>query len=505
MEQINHIKYEVNFKGKSLRKISKETGHHFNTVKKYVEKQDFNLEVKPKKSKPRKLSPYVELIDSWLKADLNSKPKQRHTAKRVYDRLKELYPDFNVSDRSVRAYVSKKKKELGLNIEGYLPLEHPPGEAQVDFGEAQFIENGILYDGYYLNMSFPYSNGGYLQLFKAQNQECLLEGMKNILEYIGKVPTAIWFDNMSTAVKNIKKNGARDLTKGFERFMLHYGFQSNFCNPDSGHEKGNVECKVGYHRRNFLVPIPEFNNLSAFNKDLLNLCDQDMQRNHYRKSKMIEELYKEDILAMDNLPEVAFDIYRLEIVKADKYGKVRYENRIYSSSPEYAGKELWARVRANSLEILNQEYEIIVKHPRLYGEQKESMIWGPYLKLMAKRPTALKYTGFFKELPSTLQDYFHICDYEEKKRSLKALVVMLEETDIVTATKVFEESLSRNTIDADSVLAIYNRFTSKLFEEKYIDLPENISELRPYDTDIALYDSLLQGGVTDASSHRSML
>lgn len=111
MEQIHHIKYLFKNKGKTLRKISSETGHHFNTVKKYVEKTNFNLELIPKKTKPRKLALYVELIDSWLESDLKAKPKQRHTAQRVYNRLKEQFPDFNVSDRSVRAYVSNGRKK----------------------------------------------------------------------------------------------------------------------------------------------------------------------------------------------------------------------------------------------------------------------------------------------------------------------------------------------------------------------------------------------------------
>ena len=114
MEQVHNIKYLYRFKGKTLRKISSETGHHFNTVKKYVEKVNFNLELTPGKLKPRKLAPYVELIDSWLTADLKAKPKQRHTAQRVYNRLKERFTEFDVSDRSVRAYVSKRKKEIGL-------------------------------------------------------------------------------------------------------------------------------------------------------------------------------------------------------------------------------------------------------------------------------------------------------------------------------------------------------------------------------------------------------
>jgi transposase len=168
MEQIYHIKYLHNQKGQSLRKITRETGHDFETVKKYVEKDNFNLNLCPKQRKG-KLEPYKALIDSWLYEDLDCKPKQRHTAQRVYDRLKRLYgTDLNISDRTIRTYVSRCKKEIGLGTECYLPLEHPPGEAQVDFGEAQFIEKGAKYDGYYLNLSFPYSNAGYFQNSKAK-------------------------------------------------------------------------------------------------------------------------------------------------------------------------------------------------------------------------------------------------------------------------------------------------------------------------------------------------
>ena len=94
----------------------------------------------------------------------------------------------------------------------YLPLYHPMGEAQVGFGETTFVEKGVRYEGYHLVMTFPYSDAGYAQLFKGQNLECLMQGMENIFEYIGGVPSVIWFDNMSTAVKTIKAHGKRDVT-----------------------------------------------------------------------------------------------------------------------------------------------------------------------------------------------------------------------------------------------------------------------------------------------------
>jgi len=107
----------------------------------------------------------------------------------------------------------KKKEIFGKKQAGRLPLEHIPGEAQLDFGSADFYENGTIYSVKYLNLSFPYSNQGYTQLFKGENQECLFEGMNTIFEHIGGVPTRIWFDNTSTIMTKVMKNGERNLTR----------------------------------------------------------------------------------------------------------------------------------------------------------------------------------------------------------------------------------------------------------------------------------------------------
>ena len=157
-----------------------------------------------------------------------------------------------------------------------------------------------------------------------------MEGMKAIFEHIGGVPKVLWFDNMPTAVKKIKEYGRRDLRDGFLRFMMHYGFQSNFCNPDSGHEKGSVENKVGYHRRNLFVPVPKFKDLKGYNKELLERCDKDIKRNHYQKDRSIKDLFEEDKTELFKLPNVPFEVYRLEFAKADNYGKVKFDSKTYS-------------------------------------------------------------------------------------------------------------------------------------------------------------------------------
>lgn len=496
MAQIQHIRFLKNYKDMSLRSIAKETNHHFETVKKYVEKEDFNLQLREKQHRKGKLDPFKQLIDQWLTDDLSAKPKQRHTAQRIYDRLKEQYGDkFNVSARSVRAYVSRRRPEIFKGQDkGYLPLEHSPGEAQADFGEAQFIERGILYDGFYLTVSFPYSNAGYTQLFKSENQECLLEGLKSIFEHIGGTPREIWFDNASTIVKAIRRDGERDLSKGFERFMLHYNFICNLTNLDSGHEKGSVENKVGYSRRNHLVPIPKFNDIREYNRQLLEKCDEDMQRNHYKKHGTIAQLFEEDKKALNPLPAVPYEVYRLERVKADNYGKVRYDNKRYSSTPAFAGCQIWLKVGAFEVTLLDDKYNPIIKHPRLYGQQNESMQWGPYLELMAKRPRAIKYTGFFKELPLKLQDYLAKCDLTAQRAALQVLTRMTKNSDLQTATNAFMDTLERGLSDPDSIWSNFVRLTSGSYEPNPAKLPPEVPELKPYQVDTAIYDHLLNGG-----------
>jgi len=493
MTQIKHIKKERFDKGKSIRSIARETGHDFRTVKKYIEKSDFNEPAKRKSGRPSKLDPYKETIDTWLLEDKLTKTKQRHTAKKVYDRLRNEYRDnFDVSERTVRAYVAAKKKEIYGVVEGFLPLDHPPGEAQIDFGDVVFYEKGQKVEGHELVISFPYSNGGYPQLLKGENQECLFTGMIAIFEHMKKVPAVIWFDNLSAAVAGI--NGQeRTLTERFERFALHYGFEARFCNPDSGHEKGNVENKVGYSRRNFFVPVPEFEDIEEYNRGLFAVAEKDMQRDHYKKRRLISCLLEEDKAAMLPLPDTSFEVAKWQKAKVNKVGKIKFETNTYSTSPAVAGREVWVKADAHSVEILDEDYCSIIKHKRLYGKNLESMNWYPYLTTLAKRPNALKYSGFYRELPDPWQDYLESCDHEGKKSSLKILLKILEESDMETANRSLKEcqANSNGKANSDGILLSYYRLTQKSIADN-LDLPANLITMSEYTPDLTSYDLLFK-------------
>lgn len=494
MDKIDYIRNMERFEEVSLREISRRTGHHFNTVKKYVDQTDFNEEKPKKTTYPSGLDPLKPIIDKWLEDDLKAPRKQRHTAKRVFERLQIEYPEqLDVKLRTVQYYVAAKKKELCSDkAKGYIPLEHPPGEAQVDFGEFVYNDNAGMQDkAYKLTVSFPYSNGAYCQSFKAQNQECFLQGMKNIFEHIDFVPHRMVFDNLSAAVVSVGKNGDRTLTDGFLRFKNHYGFEASFCNVRAGWEKGNVENKVGYERRNLLVPIPTITNFDTFNEGLLNACDKDMKREHYYKKECIDRLFTEDVQAMLPLPATPFNVFKLITAKADKYGKVMFDTNKYSTSPALALTQVYLEIHSSKIVVMNERYKVITTHKRIYGRGQESMDWQPYLDLMSRRPNAIKYTSFYRQLPSIWQDYLNESDLQAKKDALKVLSVMLQKQPIAIASSALSATLKNGVKDAASILSSYQRITNSTGDMPDIILGDNIPIMPIYQEDLSPYDALL--------------
>lgn len=268
MTQIHHIRKLYFEEGMTISDIAKATNHDRKTIRAKLNMDDWNQEIpvidQDKKDYPS-LEPFKEIITHWIEEDKHRKRKQRHTATRIYNRLKQEFPDtFCLSYRTVAGFVATvKEKVFGQKQQSALPLEHNAGEAQSDFGDAEFYLDDKQYQGKYLNLSFPQSNQGYLQLFKGENQQCLFEGMSAIFDHIGGVPPKVWFDNTKTIVTKILKGGNRNLTDDFLRFQAHYQFEAVFCNANAGHEKGSVETKVRYHRNNMLVPIPRIKDLDA--------------------------------------------------------------------------------------------------------------------------------------------------------------------------------------------------------------------------------------------------
>jgi transposase len=484
--------------GRSITQISHDTGRDRKTIRFYLEREDWN-EAPPKPPPVKdfpKLAKFKVDIDEWLLEDRKVRRKQRHTARRVYDRLVEKYRgDFKCSYRTVAGYVAIKKKEIYHQPEGYLPLEHSPGEAQGDFGDAVFYENGQLYHGKYLDLSCPYSNHGYLQLFKGETQECLFEGLISIFEHMGGVPQRIWFDNTRTIVSKVMKGGGRVLTADFLRFQEHYRFEAIFCNVEAGHEKGNVENKVGYHRRNLLVPVPRFSSLAEYNKELLERCERDADRDHYRKEGTIAGLYAADQAALLPLPPAPLDVSKYVTVKTNGYGRFYLENGLheYSTSPQYANSRVLVKITANEIIPLDKSYQAIVGHARLYGDRKQqSMQWLPYLTQLSRKPNALKYTGIYPMLPQSLREYLEKCPWGDRGKVLHMLAVLTRKNGFEGALETVDQALRYTVTDIDSLLNLNRRLYDTILQPSPLRPGEGIPELMRLTPNLAAYDAGLE-------------
>jgi transposase len=492
--EINYIRHEINNKDCDYSAVAKRMGRDPRTIKKYADMEDFNEQPKKNSSRVlRVLGPVKLIIDEWIKEDLKKKKKFRRTAKRIWEQLKEQY-EFQGSDRTVRHYVSRRKEEL-LNEgdEAALPLESKPGTAQVDFGEAPFIYGGEEIVLPYLVVSFPFSNAFYFQVFPSQNKECFLEGLKRVFHHMEGVPKAIRFDNLSPAVKKVLPNGERQLTEEFQNFVLHYGFEYEFCNPNSGNEKGHVEAMVKYVRNNFLLPGLHIIDLDDLNKELWGKAEKDRTRSHYQKEWSISELFQEDKAAFLLLPAKAYECVRYETLKADKYGYIKLDRNLYSTSPRYALNKVLVKISYNTVEILNDDHQLVVSHTRLYGQYRKSMKWQPYLNLMAKRPTALKYTSFYEQLPEEWKNYFQSCTVAEKPEALKLLSTILKEHDFSQITKALVIASEHGHPSVDAIKQVFYQLINGRGVRSEIKPKMALPELPEATRGLNRYDQLHKG------------
>lgn len=419
MSKVHSIR-EMRMRGLSISQISRELDISRNTVYKYLKEQDLSPAMPVSKQRERKLDPYRQVIEGWLDEDRRSWHKQRHTAHRIWQRLREEI-GVEVGESTVRHYVHDLRKERGDDREQFLDLVWAPGEAQADFGEADFYVSGIRKRLSYFVLDFPFSNVGLAQVFPGENAECVCQGLKNIFEFVGGVPLRIVFDNATGIGRRVSDNVR--LSKTFSAFAAHYAFAFSFCNPNSGHEKGAVESKVGYIRRNLFVPVCRIDNNDSFNRRLLEKCMTLSDKDHYVRQESENSLFIEDKFAMSGLPSIPFDVVKYERHRADKYGKVCIDGKhLYSSDPVYAGQELICALRALTVTIADTLGNVVCEHKRAYGSAPtDTTDPASQLALLAKRPGGWQNSRVREAMSDDLKSYMDDLEQEGLKENLRTL------------------------------------------------------------------------------------
>ncbi len=331
-----------------------------------------------------KLDGFTEIIEQWLRDDLGQRAKQRHTAKRVFERLRDEH-GFAGGYTIVKDYVREHRRR---GREMFVPLHHPPGHAQADFGEATVFIGGVEQAAHFFAFDLPQSDACYIRAYPAAAAEAWVDGHVHAFAFFGRVPQSVLYDNDRCLVARILPDGTRKRATLFSGFLSHYLIRDRYGRPGKGNDKGAVEGLVGWARRTFMVPLPRFATWDDFNLWLEAQCRKrqaEILRGH---TETIGARLTRDLEAMADLPAAPFDACDQATGRVSSQALVRYKTNDYSVPVAYGHRDVWIRGYVDAV-VIGCGGEIVARHPRCYD--REDMIFDPvhYLPLLEKKIGAL--------------------------------------------------------------------------------------------------------------------
>jgi transposase len=422
-----------------------------------------------------KLGPWLGVIDAILDDDKQRPAKQRHTAKRIFERLREEH-GFSGGYTIVKDYV--RSAELHSR-EMFIPLTHAPGEAQADFGEALVVIAGVEQKAHYLAMDLPHSDDCYVVAFPAETTEAFLEGHVRAFAYFGVVPTRILYDNTKIAVAKILGGAERQRTRAFSELQSYYLFADKFGRPAKGNDKGKVEGLVGYARRNFMVPIPRVSSWEELNTRL----EAESQKRRLRRlrghAETIGERFERDHRAMLPLPAAPYEACEKIAGRVSSLSLVRYRSNDYSVPTQYGHRQVWVKGYVHQV-VIACGSEVIARHERSY--ERETVVFDPlhYLALLEQKTRALDQAAPLAgwQLPECFAQLRRLLEARLKKHGSREYVQVLrlmETFALEEVTHAIEDALLLGTISFDAVrhllLCRIERRPPRLDMDNYPHLP----------------------------------
>lgn len=484
MEQWNRIRQRVLRDGVSIRQIQRETGLHHQTIKRILSHSSPPPFACPTREKS-KLGPYLERIAAILQEerDRNIPKKQRHTAKRIFERLRE--EGYEGGYTQVKDAVRELRR---TSQEVFMPLRHEPGEAQVDFGHALVKLKGVLTKVAFFIMALPYSDAFFVVAYPRECLETFQDGHARAFAFFSGVARRISYDNARTCVSQIIGAHARKLTTGFLQLQSHYLFKEHFCRVYRANEKGVVESMVKFARLNFFVPVPEVDSVEELNCYL--------GRRVRGKSGTKRERLIEDQAAFLPLPAAPYDACRTVSTRADRLSLVRFDANDYSVPVRYAHHEVTVKGYVDTVLICRDD-EVIAEHARRWG--KEDIAFEPihYLELLERKPGALDYARALEEWE--LPECFHLLRgrlHEEGAsgtREYIRVLRLLEKHPLQRVTRAIEKALTLRRCTRDVVFQFLYPDPLPVVPTFTLDGREHLQGIRVATPDLRGYAALVGG------------
>lgn len=387
MTEKDKVRRLVLVEGKSIRQAAKETGISRNTVTKMLADSGVpHYQLTVEKPAPA-LGPYKPLIDAWITEDDKKPKKKRRTARRMYDILRAEPYGYQGAESTLRRYVSLARRQARHKV--YVLLDYQPGEvAQVDFGEGEVIIAGRPVVAQLFLMWLGHSSATFMKAYPAQTQELFFDGHVAAFTFFGGVPRQIWYDNLKAAVAKVLQGRNRQEQEAFVSLRSHYLFAAHFCNPEAGWEKGGVEGRVGYGRRNWLIPIRTFPTWEALNDYLALQCGAEWARQLKGQQQTIGQLLEAEQAHFLPLPTHPFLCCKTVSVKANHLSLVTFDTNRYSIPVDQAHNPLLLRAFVDRIEVTNGR-QVVAVHPRCWERERDILDPMHFLPLLVRRPRAL--------------------------------------------------------------------------------------------------------------------
>src|SRR5271157_3319815 len=451
VELYARVRRAVHVEERSQREVAREFGLARKTVRKMLE---YPAPPGYRRQKPvwrPKLGPWQGAIDAILEEDKSRPRRQQHTAKRIFERLREEH-GYTGGYTIVKDYVRQSK--LGSR-EMFVPLSHAPGEAQADFGEALVVIAGLECEAHYLAFDMPHSDDCFVVAFPAETTEAFLEGHVRAFEYFGTVPTRILYDNTTLAVARILGDGERQKTRAFSELQSYYLFAEKFGRPAKGNDKGKIENLVGYARRNFMVPIPRAASWEELNAQLAADCRARRARRMRGHTETIAERFERDLAAMLPLPATPYEACEKVTLRVSSISLVRYRTNDYSVPTRFGHRQVLVKGYVHRVEIICGA-EVIARHQRSY--ERETAVYDPlhYLALLEQKSRALNQAAPLVgwQLPESFAELRRLLEARLRKHGSREYIQVLRLLETFALEEVadaIEHAIGLGAISFDAV------------------------------------------------------